>query len=104
MGAAAGLLLGGGLLSIGASSMASKKQSYAASFGSTAVAAAPEAPTAPNPTATDGSATENALMEAEREKERQAALLRRQQAPEVFTSGLGAGGLAQTARKTLLGG
>ncbi len=66
----------------------------------------PEAPVSAMPvTAGDGTAlTANALMEAEREKERQKAVLRMQQAQEVFTSGLGASGLAETAKKSLLGG
>jgi hypothetical protein len=45
----------------------------------------------------------NPLMESERRKERQEAARRRQQGRELFTSGLGASGLAETAKKTLLG-
>ena len=107
MGAAAAVI-GGGLLGLGASAMMSKQPSYSmpstvASAMTPGRPAVPETPTLADASST-GTATNNALMEAERERERQAALARRQQAQEVFTSGLGASGVAQTAKKTLLGG
>jgi hypothetical protein len=43
-------------------------------------------------------------MEEAREREKREAALRRRQAQEIFTSGLGAAGLAGTSKKTLLGG
>lgn len=53
---------------------------------------------------TETGTTNNAQMEAEREKERQAALLRQQKNNTILTSGLGATGMAATQKKTLLGG
>lgn len=99
----------GGALGVGAASLMSKKPSYSYAFDahSNMAVEKPATPESPEPVETkDGGAgtTGNAGMEAEREKERQQALLRRNQAQDIFTSGLGAGGLAQTAKKTLLGG
>lgn len=105
----AGYLIGGAVLGIGAASM-NKMPSYGmpTEVASNMAPSMPEAPMAPNPaaaaTGSDSGATENALMEAERARARQQALLRRQQSREVFTSGLGAAGLAETAKKSLLGG
>ncbi|MCD7897696.1 MAG: hypothetical protein LUG50_13650 [Planctomycetaceae bacterium] len=64
----------------------------------------PVVPEAPVDTAKadSGVTTDNELMEMERERQRQA--LREKAAQEVFTSGLGAAGLAETSKKTLLGG
>ena len=104
---ATGAVLGGTLLGLGVAGM-SKKQSYsmASEVHSTMVPSLPETPEAPASVAEkpEADGQENALMEEAREKERQAALLRQQQAQEVFTSGLGASGMAETSRKTLLGG
>lgn len=101
----AGAILGGTLLGFGASSMkkTSQSYSYAGDVHASMAAARPETPEAPAaPGAENGQS--NALMEAEREKERQRAAMRRRQAEEVFTGGLGAAGIADTAKKTLLGG
>lgn len=105
----AGILIGGGLLGVGAAALASKKNKYSMSSDthSSMTASQPEVPETPlsaTPESGDTSTTDNAQMEAEREKERQAALLRQQRAQEVFTSGLGADGSASTAKKSLLGG
>lgn len=104
---ATGAILGGTLLGLGMAGM-SKSSSYstASEVHSTMVPSMPETPEAPvSVTETpEADGQQNALMEAAREKERQAALLRQQQAQEVFTSGLGASGLADTSKKTLLGG
>lgn len=54
--------------------------------------------------ATEKGTTNNPLMEAEREKEKQAALLRERRNAEILTSGLGASGIASTQKKSLLGG
>lgn len=101
MGSAA-FLLTSGLAGMGMAS-AQKKQASAASSAaalqSVMAAEKPEAPGTP-----EASGDGNALMEAARERERQAALLRQRQAPELFTSGLGAAGQATTAKKSLLGG
>ncbi len=101
-------VLGGALLGLGAAMMQRKQPEIPSAAGvHDAMAAArpdvPEAPAAPADAA-DPSATDNPLMEAERERERREAALRRLRAQEVFTSGLGAAGLAGTAKKTLLGG
>ena len=105
---AMGAVIGGSLLGLGAASLMSKKSGHstAAETHSNMAAVRPSVPEPPVPAETgdDASTTQNALMEEAREKEKQAALLRQQQAREIFTSGLGAGGLAQTAKKTLLGG
>ena len=53
---------------------------------------------------TESGVTNNPLMEAEREKEKQAALLRERRNAEVLTSGLGASGVATSQKKDLLGG
>ncbi|MCC8180610.1 MAG: hypothetical protein LIP23_06855 [Planctomycetes bacterium] len=100
----AGSIIGGALLGLGASSL--MKKQGAAKLGSQtatpAAAPAPETPQiAPEPGTTDSG---NELMEAERERERQAALIRKAQAQETFTSGLGAAGQAATVKKSLLGG
>ena len=99
-------IIGGGLLGLGASSLMSKKPSY--SMPSTIQAAyAPSRPHAPElPESGDaaGGTAGNELMEAERQKEKEAAILRQKQAQEIFTSGLGAAGSASTSKKTLLGG
>lgn len=103
----AGAIIGGTLLGVGAAAM-TKKPSFSmpTTVHSNMAPAAPETPTTPptSTTASDTGVTENALMEAERERERQQALLRQQQAQEIFTSGLGADGTATTAKKNLLGG
>ncbi len=110
MGSTALMWAGGGLLGMSMAKSAAKKQMSSLtsqSGGGVTEVTRPETPEAPISSDTDSSATgstDNALMEEEREKERQAALLRQQQAREVFTSGLGASGLASTGKKTLLGG
>ncbi len=102
-------VLGSVMLGLGASMMGRKQQSAAAEAAGAhaAMAAAkpavPEAPAAPEGTG-DPSVTDNAAMEAARERERLDAARRRLAAQEIFTSGLGAGGLAGTSKKTLLGG
>ena len=99
-----GGVLGGSLLGIGMSSMNKTKlpsYSYPTDALSSAEAAKPVAPETPSSVESENS---NALMEAEREKERQQAALRQQQAREVHTSGLGAAGMADTSKKSLLGG
>lgn len=101
-----GSTLGGALLGIGMAGM-SKKPSYsmASDVHSSMTPSKPETPEAPTPVETGpGDSTQNAGMEAEREKEKQQAAWRQQQAQEVFTSGLGATGLAETSKKSLLGG
>ncbi len=107
MGVAAAVI-GGGLLGLGAAAKMSKKASYVppSQAASTMAPGRPVAPAVPeaSPEAADPSATQNERMEAERERERQAALFRQRQAQEVFTSGLGASGTATTGRKALLGG
>ena len=103
----AGLVLGATALGVGAAALGKKKNmSYASEVHSTMTPNKPETPEAPStPTeTTTGASTDNSLMEAERERERQRAALRQQQAQEIFTSGLGASGLAETSKKTLLGG
>ncbi|MDR1745223.1 MAG: hypothetical protein LBS30_05670 [Planctomycetota bacterium] len=100
-----GAILGGTLLGLGASSMkqTSRPYSYAGDVHSSMAAARPETPEPPaTPGADNGQAS--ALMEADREKERQQAAMRQRLAREVFTGGLGAAGIAGTAKKTLLGG
>lgn len=100
-----GTLVGGALLGIGAGAM-TKTPSYktATEVHSSMTASVPDVPE--TPTAVDGASggTNNALMEEAREKELLQAALRRQQAQEVFTSGLGASGMASTDKKSLLGG
>ncbi len=100
-------ILGGVMLGLGASMMGQKQQSAAAAAAHAAMAAAkpavPETPAAPEGTG-DPSVTDNAAMEAARERERLDAARRRLAAQEIFTSGLGAGGLAGTVKKALLGG
>lgn len=91
---AIGTILAGGLL--GAGSAARQAASSPASPVSTAL---PEPP----PPAY-GQADAEAAMAAAREKEAAAARLRRQQSQTIFTSGLGAAGLAATDKKQLLGG
>lgn len=94
-------VLGSAALGVGMSAMSNKQSySYAADVSSEMTASQPETPTAE----ATGNATDNALMEAERAKEKQRAAWRREQAKEIHTSGLGVEGLAQTNRKTLLGG
>ena len=105
----AGAVIGGALLGMGAASMSQKKAnySYASDVHSTMTPSKPTTPEPPSSIETnpdETSAGSNALMEAEREKERQQAALRKQNAREVFTSGLGAAGMADTAKKSLLGG
>lgn len=102
-----GSVLGGSLLGVGMSASGSGKSSF--NYGTdvqtsmqSGKPAAPETPTESN--LNDSSAQANMLMEEERDKERQKAAWRREQAREVFTSGLGATGLAETNRKSLLGG
>ena len=100
-------IVGGLMMGLGASMLGSKKASTSMTEAHTAMAvekpAVPDAPTGVD--AAEGtSATNNALMEEAREKEKQQAALRRLQAQEIFTSGLGATGLADTAKKSLLGG
>ena len=102
MGAAAPIL-GGALLGIGVSAMSKKPAlGMPTQVHSTMAVQQPQTPEAP--VSTDGTDNGNQLMEAERERERQQAAWRKRQAQEVFTSGLGAAGLADTAKKTLLGG
>lgn len=101
MGGIAGMLLGGALMGAGAAGMSKPKINLDTSTLQSALPTVPEAPKPPEP---DANGSKNSGMEAEREKERQAALLRQRNAPEIFTSGLGAAGLAATAKKVLLGG
>lgn len=101
-------VLGGLMLGLGAAMTAQKKPAASAAADAHASMAAqkpavPEAPAAPEKPSEDGT-TDNALMEQAREREQQAAARRRLQAQEIFTSGLGAAGLAGTTKKTLLGG
>lgn len=106
MGVAAAIL-GGGLLGLGAAALTAKKAEYAmpSEVHSNMIAGLPQAPATPDPLpAENPSVSENERMEAERERELQRALFRKQQAQEVFTSGLGAPGEAATLKKTLLGG
>lgn len=99
---AIGSVLGGTLFGVGMSAMNSSKPSY--TYGTDAHAnMATEVPEVPTATDSDYKET-NTLMEAGREKEKQKAAWRREQAKEVFTSGLGASGLAETNHKSLLGG
>ncbi|MDR1745489.1 MAG: hypothetical protein LBS30_07035 [Planctomycetota bacterium] len=107
---AVGAVLGGSLLGLGLSGLGSKEApsySFASDVHSTMTPSKPATPEMP-PLAAETSpvdaAKDNALMEAERDRERQQATLRRRLAREVFTSGLGAGGVANTSRKSLLGG
>lgn len=103
----AAAILGGGLLGLGAAALTARKTEYAmpTEVHSSMAAGLPQAPTTPEPQPTGNtSVTDNERMEAERERELQQALFRRQQAQEVFTSGLGAPGEAATLKKTLLGG
>ncbi len=100
-------IVGGVMLGLGATMMGSQPSASAAAARTeahNAMAAAkpavPEVPEKPD----DPSATGNAAMEAAREREKQQAALRRLRAQEIFTSGLGAAGLADTSRKSLLGG
>lgn len=100
----AGAILGGAILGMGASSMKqTRSYSYASDVHSSMAGTRPAVPEAPETAAADGGQS-NALMEAEREKERRQAAMRQRQAQEVFTGGLGAAGMADTAKKTLLGG
>ena len=104
---AVGAIIGGTVLGLGAAAM-SKKPSFSmpTTVQSAMAPSMPETPQTPTQSAvqSETGTTENALMEAERERARQQALLRQQQAQEVFTSGLGASGMAETSKKTLLGG
>ncbi len=107
-----GAVVGGALLGLGLMGSMGKNQGtiqLATDVHSSMVPSKPATPEAPVSAMAvtnrdDGTTAANALMEAEREKERQRAVLRAQTAPEVFTSGLGATGLAATAKKNLLGG
>jgi len=95
----------GSLLGLGSSGMSSKNRDAVPAGGTAMAVPRPAAPVVPESAlTTDGGRTANPQMEAERERERQTAALRKQQAPEIFTSGLGASGLADTAKKSLLGG
>ncbi len=108
-----GMVVGGALLGLGLASSMGKNTGTLQLATEVHSSMAPSKPTTPEAPVsampvpagdTSAAMTANALMEAERERERQKALLRSQQAPEVFTSGLGASGLAATAKKSLLGG
>lgn len=100
MGAMGGIL-GSAILGAGMASMSAKPSlSYGTDVSSEMEAEKPEAPIATDPDSDE----KNALMEEEREKERKKAAWRKEQGKEVFTSGLGASGLAETNHKTLLGG
>lgn len=106
---AIGSVLGSALMGVGMSAMGSGKASVSLgtdvnSAMKQSLPSVPEAPTATEVNPSDPSAQSNEQMEAEREKERQKAAWRREQARDVHTSGLGAGGLAETSRKSLLGG
>ncbi len=102
-------VIGGVMMGLGAAMMGrgnASAASSAASAHASMAAAKPEVPAAPDAPENPGASgvTDNAAMEAARERELQAAALRRAQAREIFTSGLGAGGMAGTSKKTLLGG
>lgn len=103
----AGAIIGGTLLGLGAAGM-SKQPSYggAMQVHSTMTPSLPQTPEPPaaSVNASDTMDRQNSLMEAERERERQQAALRKQRAQEIYTTGLGAAGTAETAKKTLLGG
>lgn len=110
MGAAAGAVsVVGSLLGLGASLLMNKKPkdsgmgNYQAMMGNT-MNAMPAAPAAPQALPTEPGKTNNAEMEAAREKEKQAALLRQQQNASNPNGGLGLTGQAYTQKKTLLGG
>ena len=106
MGVATAAIVGGALLGVGATALMSKQQSkQMASMNYQKLAPAmPSSPVMPTMTADDAGTTNNASMEAEREREKNAALMRQLQAPEIATSGLGAHGQATLNRKSLLGG
>ncbi len=104
-------IVGGVMLGLGASMMTPGRDASAAAAAARAEAeahdrmaetrpAVPEVPEKPD----DPSTTGNAAMEAAREREKQQAALRRLRAREIFTSGLGAAGLADTRHASLLGG
>ncbi len=101
-------VLGGVMLGLGASMVGQKQQQNntdaAVNAHAEMAAAKPAVPETPIPPEGNPSATDNAAMEDARERERLAAARRRLQAQEIFTSGLGADGLAGTTKKTLLGG
>ena len=106
MGITTAALVGSALLGVGASALMSRQQSkQMASMNYQKMSPSmPDAPVMPVAQPEDGSVTANASMEAERERERNAALLRQLQAPEIVTSGLGAQGQATLSKKSLLGG
>ncbi len=92
------------ILNLGMGGMV-KNSSSSSSYGNSGmVTPRPSTPVVPETVAADDGRTANPQMETERDKERQAALLRSRQGQEIFTSGLGAAGLAGTSKKTLLGG
>ena len=108
MGSLAAPLLGG-LLGVGAAALLGRKQKSGSESNYQSISYQPSqtaiAATTPIDVAkTEEGTTNNALMEEEREKERQAALLRQQRNQTILTSGLGAAGVANTQKKTLLGG
>ncbi len=99
-----GTLLGNAVLGIRGDAPATPAQYFAfvdrsADSRSDAAAGAVRPPELPR---LDENGT-NAGMEAERERERRRAAVRRHQGRETFTSGLGASGLAYTSTKTLSG-
>lgn len=106
----AGAVIGGALAGLAGAALLGRKNNNGADVGSmqqidyqpTQAAAAAEVPI--DVKATESGTTNNPLMEAEREKEKQAALLRERRNAEVLTSGLGASGVAATQKKDLLGG
>ena len=105
-----GTIAAGALAGMGISALLSRKNKSGADAGSmeqiqyqpSQAASMAEVPI--DVKATESGTTNNPLMEAEREKEKQAALLRERRNAEVLTSGLGASGVATTQKKDLLGG
>lgn len=111
MGAAAGQILLGSALGLGAAALLGKNQqnqsNSASSYNPIEYQPSETAVSAQTPidvAQTETGATNNAQMEAERQKELQAAALRQQQNSGILTSGLGAAGVATTRKKGLLGG
>ena len=99
-------VIGGALLGVGASALMSKQQAkQMPSMDYRKLQPnLPSAPVMPVMKPEDSGVTDNASMEAEREREKNAALMRQLQAPEIATSGLGAHGQATLNKKSLLGG
>lgn len=105
----AGAVIGGAMLGLGASALLGNKNQQQTANSYTPIQYTPSqvAQSAQTPidvAQTENGTTNNDLMEAEREKEKQAAALRQQQNSNILTSGLGASGVANTSKQGLLGG